>query len=305
VAQAFQIEAPQGSASLITARQARAAEMAAVEEEYRGLERQFVDQLLAAGPQPDERLQALLVELRDAQAQLELMGAKAETSDAGEKIATAGGAPIALEDSVPAALLWAAAPRQGPNAIRLAPPVSALLALILFCFPWITVSCSGKTVLSQSGLQSCYGGVSAAEEVEREIRSRQSTESKKTAGMAPFMIVYGLAVAACLAVSVMVYRGNTSLQETLVLCSIAAFTMLTLQLLLGFPLGNEISAELRREKGNPFISDIEVHYALWLWLSYVAAAIPAALHFAQQRNLLGLGDLAARKGAYGPWGTTD
>src|SRR5947207_3968950 len=60
-----------------------------------------------------------------------------------------------------------------PAVRRWLSPGSFALAGIMFFLPWLDVSCNGRSVLTQTGLQACTGDVSLAKEFQ-EMKDKQA-----------------------------------------------------------------------------------------------------------------------------------
>lgn len=211
-----------------------------------------------------------------------------------QKVTTVAQSDAVRQHVVAGQKKWSELKKRRPTVGRLIPPSSSLLALLLFLLPWITVSCNNLAVVKQSGLQSCYGGVSLTSEMKRMMQERPGAFQEKSGpNPAPLMLLYGLALAAGLVLGIGVYSGNQSLRNVVIACSVAAFAILTLQLLLGFPAENEILENMKDHGGNPMMAAaIHVQYTLWMWLSYFASATPAVFLMAEKRGILPVGQKA-------------
>ena len=185
---------------------------------------------------------------------------------------------------------------------KIASPSAFAFALFLFFLPWLTVSCQNKNageikVLSQSGLQTCYAGASSDQpDVGRKSAAGKSPGAGiKDPSPALLIVLYGAAVAAGLALSVAVVMGNERLRKWVVTCSVAAFCVLTMQMMLGFPVESWIRGlprELSQQRNSMTLDDqmgmamvlgavesgaIIVRYTFFLWMSWLVALAPAAV----------------------------
>jgi hypothetical protein len=184
----------------------------------------------------------------------------------------------------------------------IASPAALALALLLFFLPWITVSCQNEKtgeikVLSQSGLQTCYAGTSSEQP---DVGRRPAGGNSPGAGVkdpspALLILVYAVAVAAGLALSVAVAMGNVRLRKWVVACSAAACCVLTMQMMLGFPVESWIKGlpqQLAQHRNAMTLDDqmgmamvvgavesgaIIVRYTFFLWMSWLVALAPAVV----------------------------
>lgn len=132
-----------------------------------------------------------------------------------------------------------------PSRINL---MSALAALVLFCFPWIGIQCHGVNVVSQSGLQAAYGGISLQTPMEA-----QRLESQKADDL-PMSVLTGAALVAVVGASVTSFRflrdksayGHGAARR---LCALACLLLLV-QGFKGFPLVNKVN-ELQGPQREP------------------------------------------------------
>jgi hypothetical protein len=189
---------------------------------------------------------------------------------------------------------------EGGTIGKIASPSAFAFAVFLLFLPWLTVSCQNQNgreikVLSQSGLQSCYAGASSDQP---DVRKRPTSGKSPGAGIkdpspALLIILYTVAVVAGLSLSVAVLMGNERVRKWVVACSVAAFCLLAMQMMLGFPAESWIKALPRQltEQGNSMSLDdkmgmavvvgavesgaIIVRYTFSLWLSLLVALAPA------------------------------
>ena len=217
-------------------------------------------------------------------------------------------------------------PLLGGTIGKIASPSAFAFALFLLFLPWLTVSCQDQNgsehkVFSQSGLQTCYAGASSDQPdvrngkspgegglgpgtrpPEPDVRNGKSPgDGIKDLSPALLMILYAAAVVTGLSLSVAVLIGNERLRRWVVACSVAAFCLLAMQMMLGFPAESwirERSRQLTEQErhltelvGNTMTrSDkmglayavaagescaIIVRYTIFPWLSLLVALAPA------------------------------
>ncbi len=177
---------------------------------------------------------------------------------------------------------------------------SAVAALILFLLPWIDIQCSGTGLVTQTGLQTIYGGASISSDFKALADQsggdvNELDEGRESMGMAwltmlAFLIVIGAVVVAFLAFR---YPGKFS-QNTVGLLCLIALLLLILQMVIGFPAHREISEAVSEAAGgsgsdNPFdamgagmmAAMIQVRYLPWIYLELVALAVPTLLFLNQ------------------------
>jgi len=186
---------------------------------------------------------------------------------------------------------------------KIASPSAFAFALFLFFLPWLTVSCQNRNareikVLSQSGFQTCYSGKSLEHpEADRKSAAGKSSDAAgiKDPSPALLIVLYGAAVAAGIALSVAVFMGNERLRKWVVTCSVAAFCVLTMQMMLGFPVESWIRGlprERSQQRNSMTLDDqmgtamalaaiesgaIIVRYTFFLWMSWLVVLAPAAV----------------------------
>lgn len=122
---------------------------------------------------------------------------------------------------------------------------SALTALILFALPWIDIQCSDKSLGTQSGLQVIYGGGSPSDEMEafgEESSSEESFDSEDSMGFAPLVGLALLAViGAVIYSSISLFQGGARAEFLSSVLPAIALGLLLMQLMIGFPVKNEIA----------------------------------------------------------------
>ena len=151
--------------------------------------------------------------------------------------------------------------------------------------------------MSQSGLQTCYAGASSEhpEFDKKPAGGKSPGAGVKNPSPALLILLYAAAIAAGLALSVAVTMGNDRLRKWVVACSAAAFCLLTLQMMLGFPVEGWLKGlptQLSQQRNATNLDDqmgmavvvgavesgaIIVRYTVFVWLSCLAAVIPAVV----------------------------
>jgi hypothetical protein len=146
---------------------------------------------------------------------------------------------------------------------RLASPSMLAFSMCLLLFPFLEIQCaspSGQvTVVSQSGVQTLYGGYSIAPELEKDMRmgsnqrgnqggnqqSPAATPQRESVGAAPLMVVIllilGVAIVAGLALPWSIVR-----LPVVAACIALALLTLAVQMLIGFPLEKSIQDSVAR-----------------------------------------------------------
>ena len=116
---------------------------------------------------------------------------------------------------------------------------SSLAALILFFLPWIDIQCSEKSVVTQTGFQAVYGGVSMPEEMRAQAGSSGSygnLNSGDLIGVAPLLAIALIAVLGSVAFSsIALFRSGDRAEWYSSILPAAALALLLMQLMLVFP----------------------------------------------------------------------
>jgi hypothetical protein len=180
---------------------------------------------------------------------------------------------------------------------RTVTPSTLSLALIMFCLPWLGLSCNNRPFLQQSGLQASYGGYSPAPEIAKREREshkvapraadgnqpepKSDADSPDLFGAAPLLLLFGPALIAGIILGVMACTSKAKTAALMscipsALCGTFALLLLISQLLIGFPMESWIE-ELRREEDRHADEQVaKVEYRANLWLT-LAATIPSPL----------------------------
>jgi hypothetical protein len=179
-------------------------------------------------------------------------------------------------------------------------------ALFLFFLPFVNVSCNNRTLLSQSGLQACYGGFTVDPKIDQLARNEKAIKEAlprpKQDEPAPWSIltiVYilfvflgsGLGFLCILAVLFRFRLICAGLHLFSLGLGGAAFLALTAQMIIGFPIDKHVKQQFEKARaereirnvpaipiagiGVDALLDIDSHYSLGLWLSCLLAFISA------------------------------
>jgi hypothetical protein len=175
--------------------------------------------------------------------------------------------------------------------------VTSLAALILFFLPWIDIQCSGKSMATQTGIQTIYGGASPAQDMEAFEKAgrgrRNGGSSDDSMGFAPlvalaFLTVAGAVVSGFLAIR---FAGEAYHNFTGIFCAVA-LGLLALQMMIGFPvkknLGEQVAAQSKTEQreDEPFegfgegmaqamMMQIQIRHLPALYIELILLGIPA------------------------------
>jgi hypothetical protein len=128
------------------------------------------------------------------------------------------------------------------NKIRLG---SSLAALILFAFPWLDIQCSEKSMMTQTGIETIYGGGTASEEMKSSKKNSEadpSKDSKDSVGNAPLVGLALVSVAAAVIFSLAaLFQGGKFAESASSILPAVALAFLLVQLMVGFPVKNELA----------------------------------------------------------------
>lgn len=178
----------------------------------------------------------------------------------------------------------------------------SVAALALFLLPWIDIQCSDRSFVTQTGLQSIYGGASISKEFEvfanemnADVADVDADKSKESIGIAWFAALALMIVIGATVMSFLAFRyPNKYSQNTAGLLCLLALLLVILQMVVGFPVHREIS-DAMAEAVNDGVDDypfgamgagmkaamIQVRFLPWIYLEIVALAIPASLFLNQ------------------------
>jgi hypothetical protein len=126
--------------------------------------------------------------------------------------------------------------------------VTSLAALILFFLPWIDIQCSGKSLATQTGIQTIYGGGSPAQDMEafeKEGRDRRTGRSNDKSMGSPLVALALLAVIGAVVAAFLAIRsaGESRSNLTGILCAVA-LALLALQMMIGFPVKKNLNEQV-------------------------------------------------------------
>jgi len=172
--------------------------------------------------------------------------------------------------------------------------VSTLAALALFLFPWLDIQCSAKSFATQSGIQTVYGGASAAKELpsssEGQIKIDVDKKHQKESIDPSFLA--GIALLAVTGAVVLAFRnfilGKKS-DAVGILCAVALIA-LVIQMLAEFPVRSGLAEAMAQDSGSTrpndsfenagnemakmFLVQIQVRYLPAFYLELLALGIP-------------------------------
>ena len=176
---------------------------------------------------------------------------------------------------------------------------STLIALFLFFLPWIDFQCSGKSVITQSGVQTIYGGGSLSSEMEAMAKknggdtssiSGNSKDGKDDIGAAPLIIISLLATILAVVVAVLAFRNPDRYPAY----SVGALTGVALlfifiQMAIGFPMKKEMYDKMGGEKagaaegslgdaaGMMAMMNINIKCTKVFWLNLIFLGVPVGV----------------------------
>lgn len=118
---------------------------------------------------------------------------------------------------------------------------TTLAALILFFLPWIDIRCSEKSLATQTGIQTIYGGGSLSPEM-GESANESAKKDKESMGYSPLVAIALLAVIGGVVVSFIALRSDEESHRNMVgiLCA-GALGLLAVQMMIGFPAKRKLS----------------------------------------------------------------
>lgn len=158
--------------------------------------------------------------------------------------------------------------------------VTLLAALVLFFFPWIDVQCSGRPMMSQTGIQSVTGSFSLSKEMKEmvpadEQKAKDGPSRSYLAGFAFIATIAGIAL------SLRSFLKNAS-PLSAGFCGAIALAALLIQMALTFPI--EAEAKQRPENPSPadamdaaFSAQIQVRYFPTFYFEIIALGIPTLI----------------------------
>jgi hypothetical protein len=139
---------------------------------------------------------------------------------------------------------------------RLVTPGFFCFSFLMFFLPWVDVRCNGMTALSQSGFQACIGDYSESILMAERRQGNQPGFRMKGDKVrpAPLLWIYGLLIAFGMIGGIALSVGVPRL-ISLFLCGFVGFVLLMIQLMVGFPITEQVKKanadpNLRREIEN-------------------------------------------------------
>ena len=177
-----------------------------------------------------------------------------------------------------------------PRQLRMASPSMLIAALVLFCLPWVNVSCrtpDGDVLeISQTGLQAALGkstvaihgkdgtvrvGDSVLDRPDAVADDFGAPRTGSDVDAAPLLLLHATVLIAG-AIAGFVISTDQLRMAAVGGCGAAAAALLILQVVAGFPLTSDIPTEVSNS------TQLETSYSLWFWLSLlVTIAVPAVV----------------------------
>ena len=122
---------------------------------------------------------------------------------------------------------------------------SAIAALVLFFMPWIDIQCSGKSLATQTGIQTITGMATPSSEIEGIMKNDRRESLGSSALVATALLATGLGIA-CLLMAL--FNGKSKLDALgSILCVLALMCLLT-QLFQGFPIKQQLLAKISMDQ---------------------------------------------------------
>lgn len=136
------------------------------------------------------------------------------------------------------------------------------LLVPLFFLPWINVSCNGQTVMTQSGLQACYGGGTLAPKFQRladeeqaraggknQMANRQAEEKKPAYAIWPIPVLIAIGiVSGFVCIGTVVLRSRPVAAGTISSVWVPAlyYALLGIQMLVRLPIEQAVDESTAR-----------------------------------------------------------
>lgn len=202
-------------------------------------------------------------------------------------------------------------------------PAFCLLALILFFLPWLNISCNEKVLMTQSGVQIIYGGVSAFGEMKNlETMGGGDSNGKEKREGPGLSLMTGLAFLGVLGatlISLAAFLGSSAVKlhpkiDSFLakvrgfpvqagLLTAIALGLLLVNVIFGFPVSGQVRKEMKEVKAQAVASEPEaapmglqmppiklsVDYRWPLYLELLALAVPAFLMLNDKHRWVALG----------------
>ena len=162
---------------------------------------------------------------------------------------------------------------------------TTLAALILFFLPWIDIQCSQQSIVTQTGIQTIYGGGSPSKEMQAFMDEESQTKSSgdnsdESMGFAPLIALALLAVIGAVFLSFIALRSEEPILTTLVgiLCAIA-LVLISAQMVIGFPaktsLGKAMGESARTEASASPMDDFGSGMATAMMMNFQVRHLPS------------------------------
>ena len=173
---------------------------------------------------------------------------------------------------------------------------TTLAALVLFFLPWIDIQCSQKSIATQTGIQTIYGGGSPSEDIKTFAEKNGQMKSgdgknDESMGYSPLVALALLAVLGAVFMSFKALRSKDEQKTNLVgiLCA-TALVLISAQMMIGFPvkknLGKSMAESSKTQRsGDPMddfgsgmatamMMNIEVRHLPSLYIELIMLGLP-------------------------------
>jgi hypothetical protein len=162
---------------------------------------------------------------------------------------------------------------------------TTLAALILFFLPWIDLRCSDKSLATQTGIQTIYGGASPSADMEAFVKKQNAGKvdgkDDESMGYAPLVALALLAVIGAVVASVLSLMSDNEAHKNRVgmLCALALI-LIAAQMMIGFPAKKKLGESLantskeKSHSGDP-MAGIEESMAAAMMMNFQIRQLPA------------------------------
>ena len=168
--------------------------------------------------------------------------------------------------------------------------VSFAAALGFFFLPWLDFQCSGKSMVTQSGIQTVSGGGSLGADMKSMAESEKNDENQDGLGVALFAAVALGCVALGLLLAFIALLGGGPPSPALPALAAVALILIGLQMKLGFPMEKKIAESFQKpgEDEKNTIADVSKLYAQmnmriiyrpWIYAELASLFLPIGVAF--------------------------
>ena len=162
---------------------------------------------------------------------------------------------------------------------------TTLAALVLFFLPWIDIQCSQKSMATQTGIQTIYGGGSPSEDMKAFAEKNGQMKSgggknDESMGYSPLVAIALLAVLSAVVISFKALRSREEPKTNLVgiLCA-TALVLISAQMMIGFPvkknLGKSMAESSKTERSGDPMDDLGSGMATAMMMNIQICHLPA------------------------------